>query len=345
MIYPIDPIRDRRWETFVERHPHSSIFHRPEWLKALWRTYGYEPVAYTTAEPQEELTNGLVFCGVTSWLTGRRLVSLPFSDHCDPLLDENGMAPALLEELRKEQETRKFSHVEFRPRREFPALRFGAEPSASYCFHAIDLERDEKAIYSGFHKDCVQRKIRRGDREKLEYAEGRSASLLRMFYNLFVQTRQRQGVPPQPFRWFQNLAEYLGPAMQVRVALHGGRVAAAILTLQHQKTLVYKYGCSDTGLNNLGGTPWLFWKTIQDAKEQGLKELDLGRSGWDNPGLITFKDRLGGRRIPLSYFKYPQPASRTSLLGALRRPAGWVLGHSPQPLLIAAGRVLYRHFG
>lgn len=311
----------------------------------MQRTYGYEPAVYTTSAPREELRNGLVFCSVSSWLTGRRLVSLPFSDHCDPLLDKNDMGPALLEELRKEQKNRKFSHVEFRPRNEFPGLKLGAEPSESYCFHAIDLDQDETAIYSGFHKDCIQRKIRRADREKLEYAEGRSPSLLRKFYNLFVQTRQRQGVPPQPFRWFQNLAECLGPAMQVRLALHGGRVAAGILTLQHQKTLVYKYGCSDAGLNNLGGTPWVFWKTIQDAKQRGLQELDLGRSSWSNPGLITFKDRLGGKRVPLSYFKYPQPASRSSLLSVLKRPAGWVLGHSPQPLLIAAGRVLYRHFG
>ncbi len=345
MIYPINPIRDRRWETLVERHPHSSIFHRPEWLEALWRTYGYEPLAYTTSAPQEELANGLVFCRVSSWLTGKRLVSLPFSDHCDPLLDADGMAPALLEELRKEQKRGKFSHVELRPRHLFPGLETGGEPSDSYCFHAIDLERDEKAIYSGFHKDCVQRKIKRADKEKLEYAEGRSASLLRMFYKMFVETRQRQGVPPQPFRWFQNLAECLGPAMQIRVALKDGRATAAILTLQHQKTLVYKYGCSDTASTNLGGTPWLFWKTIQDAKAQGLQELDLGRSGWDNAGLITFKDRLGGERSPLNYWKYPQPASRSSLLGTLKRPAGWVMGHSPQPVLIAAGRVLYRHFG
>jgi len=345
MIYSIDPIRDRRWETFVERHPHSSIFHRPEWLKALRQTYGYEPVAYTTSGPQEELTNGLVFCSVSSWLTGKRLVSLPFSDHCDPLLDSDGMAPALLEELIKEQKRGKFSHVELRPRHEFPGVSTEAEPSDRYCFHAIDLARDEKAIYSGFHKDCVQRKIRRGEREKLEYAEGRSAPLLRMFYNLFVHTRQRQQVPPQPFRWFQNLAECLGPAMQIRAALKGNRAVAAILTLQHHKTLVYKYGCSDTELTNLGGTPWLFWKTIQDAKAQGLQELDLGRSSWENSGLITFKDRLGGSRNPLNYFKHPQPASGASVLSVLKRPAGWVLGHSPQPLLIAAGRVLYRHFG
>jgi CelD/BcsL family acetyltransferase involved in cellulose biosynthesis len=345
MIYRVDPLSDRRWETFVERHPNSSIFHTAGWLEALRRTYGYEPIVYTTSPAQEELTDGLVFCSVSSWLTGRRLVSLPFSDHCDPLLDEGEMAPALLEELHREQERRAFSHVEFRPRRLFPILQAGSEPSKTYCFHAIDLGRDEKTIYASFHKDCVQRKIRRADREKMRYTEGRSASLLRMFYDLFVRSRQRQRVPPQPFRWFQNLAECMGPAMQVRVALQGERVAASIVTLEHQKTLVYKYGCSDAGLNNLGGMPWLFWKTIQEARDRGLRELDLGRSSWENRGLVTFKDRLGGTRAQLNYWKYPQPVSRTSMLGVLKRPAGWVLEHTPQQVFIAAGRVLYRHFG
>ena len=345
MIHQINPIHDRRWGTFVERHPLSSVFHRSEWLEALRRTYDYEPVVYTTSAPHEELRDGLAFCVVSSWLTGKRLVSLPFSDHCDPLLAEGDMASALLEEMRKEQKKRKFSHVEFRPRNGSFGLQAGSEPSNSYCFHAIDLDRDEKAIYSGFHKDCVQRKIRRADKEKLRYVEGRSISELRMFYDLFVQSRQRQRIPPQPFRWFQNLAECLGPAMQVRVALYGDQVAASIVTLQHQKTLVYKYGCSDTRLNNLGGMPWLFWKVIRQAREQGLTELDLGRSSWDNPGLIAFKDRLGGNRVTLNYWKYPQSASRTGMLGTLKRPAGWILGHSPQPVLIAAGRILYRHFG
>src|SRR5256886_3244169 len=35
--------------------------------------------------PDQELQNGIPFCVVRSWLTGRRLVALPFSDHCDAL--------------------------------------------------------------------------------------------------------------------------------------------------------------------------------------------------------------------------------------------------------------------
>src|SRR3989454_12813129 len=86
-IHSLDPLRDPRWPEFVERHPSASIFHTRAWLAPLRQTYGYEPIAYTTAPPRAELSNGLVFCRVDSWLTGRRWVSLPLSDHIEPVTD------------------------------------------------------------------------------------------------------------------------------------------------------------------------------------------------------------------------------------------------------------------
>jgi Acetyltransferase (GNAT) domain len=345
MIYQIDPLSDRRWKAFVERHPNSSIFHTSGWLEALRRTYDYEPVAYTTSPPHEELTNSLVFCRLSSWLTGKRLVSLPFSDHCNPLTENGNNGSLVCEQLRKERGSQDWKYIEIRPRNGVLNQQSGMEPGKSYCFHVIDLRCDEKTIFSKFHKDCIRRKIQRAGKEKLQYAEGRSNELLKMFYKLYVRNRRRQHVPPQPFRWFQSLSDCLGPAMQVRAAFQGNRLAASIVTLQFRRTLVYKYGCSDPQLNKLGGMPWLFWKTIHEAKGMGLHELDLGRSDWDNPGLITFKDRLGGEQSVLSYWQYPKAAAQIGLLEMLRRPAGWAMGHTPLPILTVAGRVLYRHIG
>src|SRR5580704_12775701 len=89
VISCIDPIQDRRWTNLVEMHPDGCLFHSAEWLKALSRTYGYKPLAFTTSAAEPTLTDGLVFCQVESWLTGKRLVSLPFSDHCAPLVEND----------------------------------------------------------------------------------------------------------------------------------------------------------------------------------------------------------------------------------------------------------------
>ena len=86
-VYEIDPLSDPRWPDFLLRHADATIFHTSNWLRALHRTYGYVPVVYTTCSRSQELRNGIPFCKINSWLTGRRLVSVPFSDHCQPLIE------------------------------------------------------------------------------------------------------------------------------------------------------------------------------------------------------------------------------------------------------------------
>lgn len=71
-VWVINPLQDDRWSGFVDRHPNSSLFHTIGWLKALRSTYGYEPVAFTTSAPSEDLTNALLVCVVQSLLTRGR---------------------------------------------------------------------------------------------------------------------------------------------------------------------------------------------------------------------------------------------------------------------------------
>src|SRR5260370_34146547 len=86
----LNPLLDSRWRDFAERHPRASIFHTPGWLEALRRTCGYEPLVYTTSAPGTPLENGIVFCRVSSWLSGDRMVSLHFTDHCEARVERPG---------------------------------------------------------------------------------------------------------------------------------------------------------------------------------------------------------------------------------------------------------------
>ena len=110
----LDPLADTRWDDLVERHPRASVFHSRGWLEALQRTYRYEPIVLTTSE-RGPLENGLALCRVRTW-TARRLVSLPFSDHCDPLVDRPEDLSAMLEFLEGEIEKKRWRSLELRPR-------------------------------------------------------------------------------------------------------------------------------------------------------------------------------------------------------------------------------------
>src|SRR5436853_4705206 len=100
-VYEIDPQEDSRWTTLVNSDSRSSIFHTTEWLEALRQTYGYPARVVTTSPKDMPLVNGIVLCQVNSWLTGPRLVSLPFSDHCEPLVRDAEDLRVLLTELEK----------------------------------------------------------------------------------------------------------------------------------------------------------------------------------------------------------------------------------------------------
>jgi len=342
IIYELDPLADRRWTEFIKQQSNSSVFHTTNWLSALRSVYAYEPVVVTTNAPGTPLTNGVLFCRVQSWLTGSRLVSLPFSDHCEPLVSCVEELDHLLTLMQPCVHAENWKYLELRPVRFAPNTRTHFTKSTDYCFHNLDLRTSGQELFRNFHKDCVQRKIRRAEKENLLYEEGNSEDLLRSFYRLLVMTRRRQNLPPQPLSWFRALITQFGQDLKIRVASKDGVAIASILTLSYKKTMVYKYGCSDAASNKFGGTALLFWKAIQDAQNSGLEEFDMGRSDTDNPGLIAFKEHWGTTRSTLTYWTYPERSTRT-------RPdwqkniAKRAVSLMPDSGLQLAGTLLYRH--
>lgn len=350
--FSIDPLQDPRWATFVEEHPRSSVFHSIPWLQALQQTYGYQPIVHTTSGPGERLRDGIVFCRVESWITGRRLVSLPFSDHCEPLVDDPSCLYFLLSTLQERFKTENWKSMEIRPvqRLEVSA---GLRPVDGYYLHWLDLYPDVSTLFANLHQSSTRRKIQRAEREALTYRDGHSDSLLEDFYQLLLLTRRRHGLPPQPRSWFRNLKDSFGKCLKIRVAYRGALPIASIITIQHQDTLVYKYGCSDAGFHNLGGMHLLLWTSILEAKSEGLRTFDLGRSDLGNMGLITFKDRWGAVRSPLTYYQYsksPSASGSMSFEGPdwrawLARVAKPVFSCIPDRFISAAGTLLYKHIG
>lgn len=341
-VYEMDPIRDPRWAALVDNHPRSSVFHSPNWLRALRTVYGYEPVAISTSAPGSDLTNGLVFCGVNSWLTGRRLISLPFSDHCEPLINRSDELDDMLLHLERRVDQERWKHIEIRPVSLEPSSHTKLGRSVIYCFHRLDLRLSTEKLLQNCDKNSVQRKIRRAEREKLKYEEGTSADLLQKFYRLLVMTRRRHYLPPQPVDWFRGLMVAFGNDLKIRVASKDDVAVASVLTLSHKKSIVYKYGCSNAAFNNLGGMPFLFWKTIQEAKEAGFEDLDMGRSDTNNPGLIAFKEHWGAVGTPLSYWSYPHRTGG-SPTGGKKGLARRLVSVMPNVALEAVGKLLYKH--
>jgi hypothetical protein len=349
-VYVIDPLLDPRWDKFLQWHPRASIFHTSGWLRALAMTYGYRPVAYSTCSFDEPLHNAAVFCEVKSWLTGRRLVSLPFSDHCEWLVDEIEDTRSIWESLEQSMRRQHWRHIELRPLRPIAIPFWRTRSEVPYSFHALDLGPSLETIFGNFHQSSIQRKIRRAEREQLVYSEGCSEHLLNQFYGLLCITRKRLGVPPQPRRWFTNLIRCVGDGIKIRVVSKDEHPVAAMMTVRYKDTMVYKYGCSDKRYNRFGSNHLLFWKAIQDAKNSGLRCFDFGRADAGQQGLITFKNRWGAVESILEYSRYSTDSSTTNMFdlraGTWKtRAARFVLSGLPSKMVARIGQVFYGHAG
>jgi len=332
----------------VARQPRASVFHTVGWLQALQRTYAYVPVAFTTSPASSDLENGIVFCCIDSWLTGRRVVSLPFSDHCELLCDSAEDADFLIRNLQTALAEQKWKYLELRPiHMNFGQARGDSDflAAGKYFLHRLDLHPDLNSVFGSLDKDSVQRRIQRAEKAGLSEKCGRSDELLDDFYALFVITRRRHHLPPIPYAWFNNLIQYQNKALEIRVAYKDDRAIAAILTLRFGSVVYYKYGCSDTRFNRFGATPWLLWRAIETGKSKGANQLDMGRTQEDNAGLLAFKNHWVRQPERLVYWKFPKSSAVPSIDRWKLQMAKRIFSHMPDRLLTITGKLIYRHIG
>jgi hypothetical protein len=309
--------------------------------------YGYGPIAFTTTPPGKPLENGWPFCLVTTLLTNSRLISLPFSDHVGPLGLEAGDSSELLEMFARMAGVSGCRFVELRPSAPNESAEdFAFKPCRRENLHRLDLRPPIEEIYGALNYSTVKRKLNRAARENLRYETGTSDALLDAFYRLTVKTRRRHGVPPQPRAWFRAVLNHLPDVARLRVVYADDVAIGAMFTLEFGSSFVYKYAASDLEHSRTGGANTLIWRAIQSAKDGGYRWFDMGRTGVDQAGLATYKERWGARPTPLIYYRYPPPEGGESrLTQAVARWSAPVLRCLPDSLIVAAGRVLYRHVG
>jgi hypothetical protein len=347
MIHKLDPLGDPRWQSLVERHPHGSVFHSTGWLEALRRTYGYRPVVFTTSSPTGELTNGLLFCRVKSWLTGERMVSLPFSDYCEPLCDAEELG-FLIRYLQSALDHQKWKYLEIRPidgclSRTVQTA--GFRGGDAHLLHRVDLRPPLQEIFRGIDQGSVGQSALHEDRSDLVERVGRSENLLRDFYDLLVSSRHGHSLPPQPYAWFRNLIECVGNGVEIRIAHKGEVPVASVLTLRFKDTVYYQYGCSDTKFDHLGARPFLLWKSILQARSEGATAFDLGRTELDNAGLVEFKNHWVRPLQELVYWRFPNSPAEMAKSEWKLKLMKRVLASMPNRWWTLTGRLLYPHIG
>jgi len=336
-------ITDARWVDFISGHPEATIFHHPAWVGLLVECYGYRPLLLAVLDAAGEIVAGLPFVEVDSWLTGSRVVALPFSDFCPPLAVNDAVLDELIQGLqiwRRQQD---------RPRAEvrWPLLdQSQVYPGEAVVRHMTCLVPDAEQV-AGCFKGSVLRCIRQAEKAGVIIKWGRTWDDLRLFYGLHLLTRRRLGTPVQPLRFFQFLWKRLvsqGLGF-VLLAYKDSQLLAGAVFLHWKRVLVYKYGASNPVYWHLRPNNLLFWDAIRWGCQHGYRLFDWGKTNPENEGLRQFKRSWGSdeRLLRYSVLGDHPPAASAKRYGY--RFLAPVIRRSPPWVCRALGELLYRHFG
>ncbi|MBL9127732.1 MAG: GNAT family N-acetyltransferase [Verrucomicrobiales bacterium] len=358
-----DPLSVADWDDRLARIPEATIFHTAAWARVLIDTYGFPPL-YLTQRHEGRLLGLLPMMRTGSRWLGYRHVSLPFTDGCPPLLppkDEHSCpSPAkqpaaeasitldtmadrhpLLAAALSDARTRRSRFLELRDCEPWTC---GVAPSVVFHGHAVPL-LDSAESQLQQCSPAMRRALRKGDRSPLRLKESRELADVEAYFELHCQTRQRHGLPPQPFAFFRNLQRHLlHPGLGfVILALLESRPVAGAIFLGFGRTALYKFGASSESHLDLRPNNLVLWHGIRRCAELGFATLDLGRTSLDNSGLRRFKLGLGGEERLIHYVRQDVRAGR--VIATPDRAHGWhnrVFRCLPRPLARTLGVVLYR---
>ncbi len=339
-IVLIDPASDVAWHTFVHSHPQATIFHHPAWITLLRDQYGFKTLAICLRQG-DLIVAGMPFCELVRPFSGKRLIGLPFSDHCGPLSFSAAQLKDLLERicLVATQE-----HWQVEIRRELPpdSPFKAADPN---WLHETRLAGDEPQLLRSF-KERVQGNIKRAQKAGLKTSIRRDEAAMGIFYELHLKTRRRQGVPIQPRGYFRRLQEWIIDPNLGFISITGDahqNMSAAVF-FQFNETITYKYSASDPAHVNKVPNYLMLWDTMRYAMKEGFSRFDFGKTSGENEGLRHFKNGWNSVETRLSYAHFPEAASSRSFDVLNRHIVEPLIKHSPPLVCRLAGELLYKHF-
>ncbi len=338
MLQTIDPLTFPGYDELVIDMG-GSFFHSSHWAKALCESYSYKPVCFASLKDRVLIP----FMEVNSYLTGKRGVSLPFTDYCQPGIPDGADHMEIMDNVIQFGKSSHWKYIELRSGSSLPTE---CRPSTSFYGHDLKLNRTEEELFHGL-RDSTKRNVKKAAKEGTRVSMGASASSLKRFYRLNCITRRDHGLPPQPYNFFEKIHEHViskGLGYVALASCEAKDVAGAVFFSFGDRAF-YKYGASDRRYQHLRANNLVMWEAIRWYRLNHVS-LCFGRTEPENHGLLQFKRGWGAEEHNINYYKYDLR------MNAFVEDAPKVYGlHNrifrsfPMPALRVAGSFLYRHMG
>jgi len=295
-----NPLQYPGWDDLLATNPAGSFFHTTNWARVLSECYQYTPHYFVAMNGT--LATLIPIMEVSSRLTGKRGVSLPFTDYSAPIFDAGADPRLALGLMVDHGKTAGWAYLEFRDAAPFLS---GFPAASTYCGHVLDLSGGEEKVHSALG-DSTKRNIRKALRKGVTVRRLETEASVREFYRLNCLTRRSHGLPPQPYRFFLKVLEHViskGLGL-VFLAYHNDVAIAGNVYFHHGQGAIFKYGASDKAYQHLRASNLVMWEAIRWYCRHGYRSLCFGRTELENHGLMRYKFGWGTTERTIKYYRY-----------------------------------------
>jgi lipid II:glycine glycyltransferase (peptidoglycan interpeptide bridge formation enzyme) len=282
---------------------------------------------------------------ISSYLTGRRGVSLPFTDYCDPIINHDIAKDNIFSFIIEHAKKLRWKNFEIRGGDTFFSH---IKPSSSFYGHTLELSEDLDKLFSGLSKN-TKRNVRKAHRENnLQIHLSQSLESMASYFNLHCLTRKRHGLPPPPFYFFKKIHEHVMSKNlgTIFLASYNNNIVGGAVYFHFGDKVIYKYGASNLDYKEVRPNNLIMWEAIKWFSQNGFKQLCMGRTEPENSGLRRFKDGWGAEETMINYYKYEvKTESFVHTQDMVNHYQKRLISKIPKPILTALGSKLYKYVG
>jgi FemAB-related protein (PEP-CTERM system-associated) len=293
-VVPLEESDCPEWDRFVVSQPRATFFHQLAWKRVMEKTYGYQPY-YFCSKRGDRITGIAAAFLVSSWMTGRCLISLPFAVYGGVCAEDQETERALTGRLEELAAKLDVQYLELRNRE--GQIDGDYIANERYATFTLPLSDNTQAVYDAFPKD-IRYMLRKAEKAGLRAQHG--FDQLDQFYRLMNINLRRLGTPAFPRALYENLIrEYPGQIDLTLVYLGEEPVAGGMSFIFRDWFQPYYVG-SEEKAKPLAANNFLWWEMIRFAAGKGLTTFDFGRSK-KGSGNYDFKKKWNPRIENLNY--------------------------------------------
>ena len=288
--------QENEWNTYVDKNPAASIYHRAEWREVIQQSYGHESFYFVARDTDKNIVGILPLIRLSSHLFGDFLVSMPYFMEGGAVADHPDIEHILIQHANHYATSRGVDHIEYRddtPRAELP-VRYDKVNMI------LTLPETRTELWMGFSSK-VRAQIKRAKRENPKIRFG-GKEYLDDFYSVYARNMRDLGSPPHSKEFLRNTLDSFSDNSWIIVLYINSRPVAAGFLIGHGETLDIPLASSIRAVNPLGINMLMYSELLKFAIRRSFRYFGFGRSTRDS-GTFRFKQQWGAQPKQL-YWHY-----------------------------------------